>query len=77
VKDDPELILILGRSREDFDRARSWFSTQPGLKKISAVRSNRFHFLDENLFSRFAPRLVEAYRQLFITLYPEQVVEGR
>ncbi len=74
VKDDPELILILCRSREDFDRARAWFSAQPALQKISAVRAGRFYFLDEDLFSRFAPRLVEAYRQLVLTLYPNQNV---
>lgn len=71
IKDDPEVILILCRNREDFDRARTWFSAQPALQKISAVRDGRFHYLDENLFSRFAPRLVEAYRQLVMTLYPD------
>ncbi|NPV84120.1 MAG: ABC transporter substrate-binding protein [Candidatus Aminicenantes bacterium] len=70
IKDDPELILILCRSREDFDRARAWFSAQPALQKISAVRGGHFYFLDEDPFSRFAPRLVEAYRQLVMTLYP-------
>lgn len=74
IKDDPELILILCRSREDFDRARAWFSAQPGLQKISAVRNGHFYFLDEDLFSRFAPRLVEAYRQLVLTLYPDPKV---
>lgn len=71
IRDDPELILILCRSREDFDRAKAWFSAQAALQKISAVRDSRFYYLNEDLFSRFAPRLVEAYRQLVITLYPD------
>lgn len=71
IKDDPELILVMCRSREDLNWARAWFLTQPALQKISAVRTGRFYFLDENLFSRFAPRLVEAYRQLVMTLYPD------
>ncbi|MCX8160617.1 MAG: helical backbone metal receptor [Candidatus Saccharicenans sp.] len=71
IKDNPELILILCRSKEDFDRARTWFTAQPALQKIWAVRGERFFFLDENLFSRFAPRLVEAYRRLVATLYPD------
>jgi iron complex transport system substrate-binding protein len=74
IKDDPELILILCRSREDFDRARAWFSAQPAFQKISAIRAGRFYFLNEDLFSRFAPRLVEAYRQLVMTLYPDPKV---
>ncbi len=73
IKEDPESILILSRNQEDFDRARNWFSAQPAFQKISAVRNNRFFFLDENLFSRFSPRLVEAYRQLIITLYNDRV----
>lgn len=72
VKDDPELILILSRSRKDFEQAGNWFSAQPAFRKISALRDGRFFFLDENLFSRFAPRLVEAYRQLVLTLYPNR-----
>ncbi len=75
IKDNPEVILILGRSREDFDRAKDWFAAQSALQKISAVRNGRFCFLDEDLFSRFAPRLVEAYRQLVATLYPDLKVE--
>lgn len=75
IKDNPEVILILGRSREDFDRAKAWFAAQPAFQKISAVRSGRFCFLDEDLFSRFAPRLAEAYRQLVATLYPDLKVE--
>lgn len=74
VKDDPELILILSRRRKDFEQARDWFSAQPAFQKISAVREGRFFFLDENLFSRFAPRLVEAYRQLVLTLYPNREI---
>lgn len=71
IRDDPELILILCRSREDFDRAEAWFSAQAALQKISAVRNSRFYYLNEDLFSRFSPRLVEAYQQLVITLYPD------
>lgn len=77
IKDDPELILILCRNREDFDRARAWFSAQTALQKISAVRDGRFYYLNEDLFSRFAPRLVEAYRQLVMTLYPDLKVDDQ
>lgn len=77
ISDNPDLILILGRNPEDFEKARAWFSAQPALQKIAAVRHQGFCFLNEDLFSRFSPRLVEAYRQLVSALYPNLRSEER
>ncbi|HAR37054.1 MAG TPA: hypothetical protein DCR87_09210 [Acidobacteria bacterium] len=71
IQDNPEMILILCRSRQDFDRARTWFKSQPAFEKIQAVARGSFFFLQEDQFSRFSPRLVQAYRELVKTLYPE------
>ncbi|MGB9905850.1 MAG: ABC transporter substrate-binding protein [Candidatus Saccharicenans sp.] len=71
IRDNPEMILIVCRSQQDFDRARAWFKSQPAFGKIQAVARGSFFFLPEDQFSRFSPRLVQAYRQLVQTLYPE------
>ncbi|MBC7349407.1 MAG: ABC transporter substrate-binding protein [Candidatus Aminicenantes bacterium] len=71
IQDNPEMILILCRSQQDFDRAQTWFKSQPGFDKIQAVSRGNFFFLQEDQFSRFSPRLVQAYRELVQTLYPE------
>ncbi|MGQ9800124.1 MAG: ABC transporter substrate-binding protein [Candidatus Saccharicenans sp.] len=71
IRDNPDLILVLGRSQQDFDRARAWFKSQPAFEKIQAVAREKFFFLQEDRFSRFSPRLVQAYRQLVETIYPE------
>ncbi|MGC8892736.1 MAG: ABC transporter substrate-binding protein [Candidatus Saccharicenans sp.] len=77
IKDDPEIILILSQNREIFNQAKQWFLSQSVLKKIKAVKNETFIFLDENLFSRFGPRLVEAYEQLIKALYPELSLEEK
>lgn len=71
IRDNPELIIILGRSQQDFLRAQTWFQSQPAFDKIQAVARRNFRFLQEDQFSRFSPRLVQAYRQLVETIYPE------
>lgn len=71
IRDNPDLILILGRNQQDFVRARAWFQGQPAFDKVQAVARRNFFFLQEDQFSRFSPRLVQAYRQLVETIYPE------
>ncbi len=71
IEDKPEIILIVCQNQQSFDQARDWFLRQSAFQRIPAVREGRFYFLDENLFSRFAPRLIEAYARLTAEIYPE------
>jgi len=71
VSDDPEAIILLARSREEFEQAIKRTKADPRLKNLRAVRSSRFVFLDENKTSRFGPRLMEAYAELARALHPE------
>jgi len=77
VEDNPEIFLILCQNQESFQKARDWFLSQPALTRIKAVRTQNFIFLDENLFSRFGPRLIEAYEQLAKAVHPELFPEER
>jgi iron complex transport system substrate-binding protein len=70
--DDPDLIVILARSKDDFDQTRAWFTAQPALRGLRAVREGRFGRLDENSASRFGPRLFEAFAALARLLHPER-----
>jgi iron complex transport system substrate-binding protein len=70
--DDPDLIVILGRSTDDFDRTKAWFKAQPAFRRLRAVRDGRFGFLDENAASRFGPRLFEAFEALARLLHPDR-----
>lgn len=77
VQDNPEMILILCQNQESFQKARDWFLSQPALQKVRAIRNQNFIFLDENLFSRFGPRLIAAYEQLIRAIHPEIFLEAR
>jgi iron complex transport system substrate-binding protein len=71
VSDDPEAIILLARSREEFEQAIKRTEADPRLQNLRAVRGGRFVFLDENKTSRFGPRLIEAYAELARALHPE------
>ncbi|MDI6845439.1 MAG: ABC transporter substrate-binding protein [Candidatus Saccharicenans sp.] len=74
LQENPEIVLILCRP-ESSEKARSWFLSSPLLVKIQAARSGNIYTLDEDLFSRFSPRLVEAFRALAETIYNDGAQE--
>jgi iron complex transport system substrate-binding protein len=77
VEDNPEMIFILCQNHDAFEKAKSWFLSQTPFQKIRAVVARNFVFLDENLFSRFGPRLVEAYEKLVRTAHPELFLDRK
>jgi len=72
IADDPDLIVVLARSGDDFDRTRAWFEAQPAFRSLRAVRDGRFGLLDENAASRFGPRLFDAFESLARLLHPDR-----
>ena len=69
IADNPEIILILARNQEGFKQATKWLESLTPLREIKAIKNKNFIFLDENLFSRFGPRLVDAYEWLVKAVY--------
>jgi len=69
IADNPELILILAGNKEAFQQATNWLESVPPLKDINAIKNRNFVFLDENLFSRFGPRLIDAFNWLVKAVY--------
>jgi len=63
VRDDPEVIIILARSILEFEKARDRFLKDTRLRGVAAVRTGRIRFLDENVASRFGPRLADALEE--------------
>ena len=70
VKDDPEIIIILARSLSDFEQSRDRFLGDHRLRGIAAVKGKRVYFLDENITSRFGPRLVTALEETARKIHP-------
>lgn len=77
IEDNPDLILILCKNQEDFEKAREQFFNRSAFQELKAVQKGRIYFLDEDQFSRFSPGLIEAYRQLVQTIYNNSPAEEK
>ncbi|MDH5465870.1 MAG: ABC transporter substrate-binding protein [Candidatus Aminicenantes bacterium] len=71
IHENPEAIIVLSKSEEDFLKTRDWIKSEAHLKGIQAVASDRIYFLDENLATRPGPRLVDALEELARLLHPQ------
>jgi iron complex transport system substrate-binding protein len=72
VRDDPEVIIILARSILEFEKARDRFLKDARLRGVAAVRTGRIRFLDENVASRFGPRLADALEETARNIHPDR-----
>lgn len=75
--DDPDTIVVLARSDEDFARTRFWLRARPGVREMAAVRQDRIFKLEENAASRFGPRLYDSLEELARLLHPKRFSAGR
>jgi iron complex transport system substrate-binding protein len=73
LQDNPDVILVLARSAEEFAQARAGLAGAAGLAGIRAVRSGRVHLVDQNAASRFGPRLASTLRDVAALLHPERL----
>lgn len=72
IRDNPDLIIIMAKSSQDFVMAKGRFTRDTFLGGVRAVSEGKFFFLDENMASRFGPRLIDAYAEVAGFLHPEQ-----
>lgn len=71
IYEDPEAIVILSKTEEEFSKARDWIKNKKHFKHIKAVEMDKIYFLDENLAARPGPRLIDALLELARLLHPE------
>ena len=77
IHENPDTIIIMTKSEKSFRRAKEWFQKESHLGDVRAVKEERIYFLDENISSRFGPRLVEAFEQIALILHSEQLRRDR
>ncbi len=77
VRDNPDVIIVLAKSQADYQTARDRLVKEADLPDLKAIRSGEIRFLDENVASRYGPRLVEALNQLARLLHPRHFGEVR
>lgn len=69
IHQDPEVVIIMTKSQEEFYKAKEWLKKESHLDKIQAIQKEKIYFLDENLASRFGPRLLDALYQIALILH--------
>jgi len=70
IHEDPEVIIILAGSKQDFLKTKKWIKSEAHLEGTKAVDADRIYFMDENLATRQGPRLIEALEELARLLHP-------
>ena len=72
---DPDILIICTMARGAvFEKIRKQWYSWPNL---SAVRQNRVHVVDSDLFNRPSPRLVDSLELLAKLIHPELFEEAR
>ncbi len=71
IYEQPEVIIILSKSKKDFLKSRNWIKNEAHLEGIKAITKDKIYFLDENLATRLGPRLILALEELSRLLHPE------
>ena len=76
IHEDPEVIIILAKSLEDFSKVKKSFKNDALFKGIKAVTTDSLYFLDENLATRPGPRIFDALAELARLLHPQCFEKG-
>jgi iron complex transport system substrate-binding protein len=76
IRDAPDALFVLAKSRADFEAARDWLGREAHLGGLEAFGSGRIYALDENSASRFGPRLVDVLDRMARDLHPERFGES-
>jgi iron complex transport system substrate-binding protein len=70
IYQDPEHIVIIAKSQEDFIASKKWLGSEVSLEGIQAIRQGNIHYLQEDLVTRMGPRILQALDQLARILHP-------
>lgn len=77
IRENPEIIIIVSKSKEDFKKAKKWIKNENPFGQIEAVISDRIYFLDENKVTRPGPRFIEAFAEIARILHPQRFEEEK
>jgi iron complex transport system substrate-binding protein len=72
VHDNPEVIIIMAKDHAEFNSSRDRIMADSRLETVEAVRTRNIQFLDENIATRFGPRLFQALADVARILHPER-----
>jgi iron complex transport system substrate-binding protein len=70
IHQNPDYIVVITKSNEDFLGAKKWFSKEAHLETIPAVQKENIYYLNEDLVTRPGPRIFDALDRLARILHP-------
>jgi iron complex transport system substrate-binding protein len=72
IHENPDVIIIMAKDKTGFLRSQDRLLADSRLQKVTAIRKKEIHFLDEDIASRFGPRLLEALLEVARILHPQR-----
>jgi iron complex transport system substrate-binding protein len=70
IHQNPEYIIVITKSKKDFNEIKEWFTQDVPLGSIQAIKRQNIYYLDEDLITRPGPRIFLAFEQLSRILHP-------
>lgn len=77
IHENPDLIIIMAKNEALFFQVKDRLLADSRLQRVKAIEKNEIHFLDENIASRFGPRLLDALLEVALILHPQQIKRER
>jgi iron complex transport system substrate-binding protein len=76
IHQNPDYIVVITKSKEDFLDVKTWFKEQSHLGSIEAIQNENIFLLNEDLVTRLGPRIFEAFEQLARILHSSSFEAG-
>jgi len=72
IYENPDVIIIMVKDAAQFSRAKNGLLADARLQTVKAIAKKDIYFLDEDIASRFGPRLLDALLETARILHPQQ-----
>jgi cobalamin transport system substrate-binding protein len=73
IHENPDVIIIMVKDSAQFSRAKDGLLADSRVQTVKAIAREDIHFLNEDIASRFGPRLLDALLEIARILHPEQM----
>jgi iron complex transport system substrate-binding protein len=76
IHENPDVIIVMAKDETRFLQAKERLQADSRLHEVNAIAKNKIYFIDEDIASRFGPRLLDALLEIARLLHPQCVNAG-
>ncbi len=76
IHENPDVIIVMAKDETRFLQAKDRLQADSRLHEVNAIARNKIYFIDEDIASRFGPRLLDALLEIARLLHPQCVNAG-